>query len=113
MKQRSIKKAIAFSTLYFLFFPALFCQQSDIVFEKTERDLLIKKLINYTNEILIPYKIKFFSFEFSALDFTNSIKNHYADKMESFDNQWRYTDSKNRTATYKNLYPVKYIFCVK
>jgi ligand-binding sensor domain-containing protein len=81
--------------------------------EKIEGNVILNKLINDINELNISYKINFFSFEFSALDFTNPSKNRYSYKLEGFDNQWRQTDSKNRTATYTNLDPGKYIFRVK
>jgi signal transduction histidine kinase len=81
--------------------------------EEIEGSVILNRLITDIGELSISYKINFFSFEFSALDFTNPSKNQYSYKMEGFDSQWRYTDSKNRTATYTNLDPGSYIFRVK
>ncbi len=81
--------------------------------EKIEGNVILNKSINDITELTISYKINFFSFEFSALEFTNPSKNLYSYKMEGFDNQWRNTDSKNRTATYTNLDPGVYNFHVK
>ena len=65
------------------------------------------------NEIKLSYNQNFFSFEFSALDFTNPIDNNYAYILEGFDKEWHYTDSRNRLANYTNLAPGEYVFRVR
>jgi len=75
--------------------------------------VLLKKSITETEKLTLSHEVNLISFEFSALDFTNPEKNGYAYKMEGFDNQWRNTDAKNRTATYTNLEPGEYTFRVK
>ena len=53
--------------------------------------------------------ISFFSFEFSALDYTDSKKNQYAYKLEGLDEDWVY--SKNRHfANYTDVQPGQYVF---
>lgn len=62
--------------------------------------------------ITLAYNQNFFSFEFSALDFTNSSDNQYAFMLEGFDKQWRFVDSRRRIANYTNLPPGDYVFSV-
>jgi len=63
--------------------------------------------------IVLKHSDNFFSFEFSALDFTNPAKNRYAYKLENIDRRWIYTDANRRYAEYTNLSPGTYIFKVK
>ena len=70
------------------------------------------KMPDYIEEIELSYKQNFFSFEFAALDFTNSQKNQYAYMMEGFDPDWIYSGDR-RFASYTNLDPGEYIFHVK
>lgn len=72
----------------------------------------LKKDISITDSISLPYSSSMISFEFSALDFTAPDKNQYAYKLEGFDKDWIYCGN-SRTATYTNLDPGKYRFCVK
>jgi len=81
--------------------------------QKIDGNIILKKSINETDTLILSYKVNFFSFEFTALDFSNPEKNNYAYKMEGFDNQWHNTDAKNRIATYTNLDAGKYTFRVK
>jgi signal transduction histidine kinase/ligand-binding sensor domain-containing protein len=74
--------------------------------------IVLNNSIFETKELSLSYKINNFSFEFAALDFNAPKKNRYAYKMEGFENQWRYTDFKNRVATYTNLDPGNYVFKV-
>ena len=59
-------------------------------------------------ELLLTSQNRGFSVEFAGLDLSapESIKYRY--KLEGFDNDWRYTDAKQRLATYTNLWPGKY-----
>lgn len=62
--------------------------------------------------ITLSYEQNFFSFEFAALDYTNSSDNQYAFMLEGFDKQWRFVDSRRRIANYTNLSPGEYVFSV-
>ncbi|MFA4917594.1 MAG: two-component regulator propeller domain-containing protein, partial [Syntrophales bacterium] len=62
--------------------------------------------------ITLSYDQNFFSFEFAALDYTNSSDNQYAFMLEGFDKQWRFVDSRRRIANYTNLSPGEYVFSV-
>ena len=73
----------------------------------------LKKDISVSDTINLNYKDNMFSIEFSALDFVNSNKNLYAYKMQNLNENWIYTDSKNRIATYTNLDYKNYIFKLK
>ncbi len=74
---------------------------------------ILKKLIAYTDTIVLSYKQNVFSFEFAALNYQIPEKNDYAYKMEGFDKDWNYTDASKRIATYTNLDPGEYTFRVK
>ena len=63
-------------------------------------------------EIVLNYDQNFFSFEFAALNYTNTSKNRYAYQLEGFDKEWIYCGSR-RYAGYTNLDPGTYIFKVK
>lgn len=60
--------------------------------------------------IRLSYDENFFSFEISALDFTNPSKNKYKYFLEGVDNDWIRTDANDRLAEYKNVPPGTYVF---
>ena len=62
--------------------------------------------------ITLAWDDNFFSFEFSALDYTNPAKNRYRYKLENFDKDWIITTAANRLAEYKKVEPGLYIFKV-
>lgn len=64
-------------------------------------------------DIELAYDQNFISFEFSALDYTNSDKNQYAYFLQGIDKDWQYVDSNKRFANYTNLSPGEYKFRVK
>ena len=72
----------------------------------------LQKHISETDTIEISYKDKSISFEFVALNYTDSKKNEYAYMMENFDNKWNYVGTR-KFAYYTNLRPGKYRFRVK
>ncbi|RLD69590.1 MAG: hypothetical protein DRJ10_21360, partial [Bacteroidetes bacterium] len=55
----------------------------------------------------------YFSFEYTALDFSNPEYIQYAYKLENADKDWIYVDANNRIAKYTNIDPGKYRFRVK
>jgi len=75
------------------------------------KDSPLTKHISETKEITLSFDESVFSFEYVALNFTNSQLNQYAYMMEGFDEDWNYVGTK-RTATYTNLDPGKYTFKV-
>ena len=82
-------------------------------FSKLNQEVEFGKPISEIKELKLSYKDYVFSFEFAALDFTAPEKNRYAYKMEGLDEDWVYTDSKKRFATYTTLDPGSYTFRVK
>ncbi|MET0122397.1 MAG: two-component regulator propeller domain-containing protein [Candidatus Thiodiazotropha sp. 6PLUC9] len=76
-------------------------------------DSPLQKQINFTNRIVLPYDYTELSLEFVALNYRSPHKNQYAYMLEGFDQQWRYTDSAKRIASYTNLLPGEYKFRVK
>ncbi len=72
------------------------------------------KDINVTSDpIRLNHTNKQFSFEFSALYYPNPMKIKYAYMLEGFDNDWIYTDSHRRFASYSNIPYGNYTFKVK
>jgi len=64
------------------------------------------------NKMVLSHTENFFSFEFASLDYSNPEDCRYAYKLEGFDDDWRYTDSKQRVAIYTNIAPGNYVFRV-
>jgi signal transduction histidine kinase len=60
---------------------------------------------------MLSYRQSVITFEFSALDFTMPSKNHYKYILENFESHWNNVGNQ-RTATYTNLNPGKYVFRV-
>ncbi len=75
-------------------------------------DSPLRKPISETDELVLTWKDKIFSFEFAALDLTAPERNQYAYRLEGFHDDWQYTGTE-RTATFTNLNPGKYTFRVK
>ena len=74
---------------------------------------MLKKAIPYVDSLTLPYRDNVFSFEFAALSYANSHKNHYRYKLENFERAWNEVGSRQRLATYTNLDPGKYVFRVQ
>jgi PAS domain S-box-containing protein len=75
------------------------------------RTILNKSIIK-TDEIVLSYADKVFSFEFSALHYVFPKRNRYAYKMEGFEENWNYIGNR-RYATYTALPPGRYVFKVR
>jgi ligand-binding sensor domain-containing protein len=60
----------------------------------------------------LNYSDNFFSFEFSALDYTNPAKNWYRYYLEGYDPGWINTSSSRRYARYQKVNPGTYLFHV-
>ena len=81
---------------------------------KTDQDnFTIDSVINELDELVLTYNEKLVSFEFSALHFSEPLNNQYAYMLQGFDDDWIYTDAKNRRATYTNLPAGNYTLKVK
>lgn len=73
----------------------------------------LEKPISIAKQIILGPQDIVFSLEFSSLDFSAPEQNEYLYKLEGFDASWNTASSKNRTATYTNLYPGDYQLMVK
>ncbi|MGJ8650324.1 MAG: two-component regulator propeller domain-containing protein [Opitutaceae bacterium] len=63
--------------------------------------------------VTMDWDKKMFGIGFTTVDFTYPEKTTYAYKLNGFDQDWVYTDSSNRLATYTNLDPGEYEFVVR
>src|SRR5690606_1474497 len=75
--------------------------------------VMLRHPLHLTEEIDLKYEDKSIAIEFALLHYTNPGANQYAYMLEGFDPDWIYTDASQRTATYSNLAPGKYVFKVK
>jgi two-component system sensor histidine kinase ChiS len=64
-------------------------------------------------EIRLKHYENFFSFKFSALDYTDPSKNKYQYRLQGVDKNWIFCDADNRQANYTNISPGTYIFQVR
>ena len=74
--------------------------------------MIEEKGISEKKEISLSHKENILSFEFSLLNFNNSLKNNYAYKLEGYNNNWIHLGTK-RDVTFTNLSPGKYTLFVK
>jgi ligand-binding sensor domain-containing protein/signal transduction histidine kinase/DNA-binding response OmpR family regulator len=76
------------------------------------KDSPLKKQINEINQIILNYNQSTFTIDFVALNYTRSSKNQFCYKLEGFDKDWNCIGT-NRSASYTNIMPGKYLFLVK
>jgi signal transduction histidine kinase/ligand-binding sensor domain-containing protein/CheY-like chemotaxis protein len=81
--------------------------------EGKKRTTPLRKSIVLTDTLLLKPLETSFGFDFSAMLHSYSEKVKYAYKLEGFDKDWNFTDSKNRRANYTRLKYGKYVFMVK
>ena len=70
------------------------------------------KAVNYIKKLKLRPNENSISFKFAALNYILPQKNQYRYKLEGFDKKW-ITAGFNRTATYTNLPPGRYVFRIK
>jgi len=80
--------------------------------EQSEQGFHLKQVINHSDKITLSHKDNIFSFEFSALHFSDPKKNQYRYLLEGFSDEWIKTDWTNRRATYTDLPSGDYTFTV-
>lgn len=76
------------------------------------RDFLLDKPAYELESIELSYNDYVVGFEFAAMDFTNTAKNHYRYMLAGFDREW-VNAGRIRQATYTNLGPGDYTFRVQ
>ena len=110
---------------YHSFFPATFNEEkiepiialtdfrilNDSVKVSTEEvPTLLTQPIYKTDKIILDYVDDMFSFEFAVLDYADPNKNRYAYRLLNFNDDWIFTEARNRFATYTRLAPGEYVF---
>jgi len=75
-------------------------------------DSPIKKHISEADEVVLTYKQNSFTFEFTAINYKTVEETRFAYMLEGFDADWIYSGTQ-RSASYTNIDPGKYVFKVK
>ena len=75
-------------------------------------DSVLQKSILETDNLVLSYLDRVFSFEFAGLNYRAPGKNRYRYRMEGFDTEWNEAGSTRRFVTYTNLDPGAYVFRV-
>ncbi|MBN2611634.1 MAG: response regulator [Bacteroidales bacterium] len=81
--------------------------------QKIKNHTIISQPIYITQNIRLSHKHYIVTFEFSAMHYSQPGGNRYAYMLEGFDEDWNYTSSENRFATYTSLPGKEYVFKVK
>ncbi len=64
----------------------------------------------YAKQIELNHKQNNFSIEFSAMSYIKPERNHYAYRLDGFEEEWQYANATKRFAYYNNLQPGNYTF---
>jgi len=78
--------------------------------QEIDGNIILDKALYLTDEIKLKNKLKYFTIEFTSLDYRNIKQIRYKYKLEGFDKQWIELPPGNRKITFSNLPPGKYIF---
>lgn len=81
-------------------------------FQKFEKRANVDSLLARNGRLVLGPGDNFFSFTFTALDYTNPSKNQYAYQLEGFDEEWIYSGTR-RYASFTNIPPGEYVLNVK
>jgi ligand-binding sensor domain-containing protein len=81
-------------------------------FKTFEKTVNADSLLLRHGRLTLGPEDNFFSFVFSALDYTNPERNQYAYRLEGFDDDWIYSGTR-RYASFTNLPPGDYVLKVK
>jgi signal transduction histidine kinase len=74
---------------------------------------LLKQSTAFTHSLTLKPSQNVFSFEFSALSYSNPSENRYRYRLERLENEWNERDGTRRLATYTTLPPGDYTFRVQ
>lgn len=80
---------------------------------KVSDTTVLKRSLDYEEEIVLNYGHEMFAFEFAALNYKQSEKNQFAYKLEPFNDDWIYTNYKDRKAVFTRIPAGSYTFSVK
>jgi signal transduction histidine kinase/ligand-binding sensor domain-containing protein len=73
----------------------------------------LKQSISFTRSLTFAPSQNIFSFEFSALSYSEPTRNRYRYRLEGLEEQWNERDSTRRFVTYTTLAPGDYVFRVQ
>lgn len=79
--------------------------------KKYGNESVLKKHINYTDELILKHNQDLISFEFVATNLINAPRNRFKYMLEGADKDWIYSNTENKV-TYSHIPPGKYIFKV-
>jgi signal transduction histidine kinase/ligand-binding sensor domain-containing protein/AraC-like DNA-binding protein len=82
-------------------------------FEVSDRKKISPAAIGYTDKITLSHDKNNFNIDFSLLNYKNISKNRYAYKLDGYDEDWIYADTKRHFAYYNNLKAGIYTFHVR
>ncbi|MDR1610581.1 MAG: response regulator, partial [Candidatus Symbiothrix sp.] len=74
---------------------------------------ILSETLDESESIRLKYNQRDFTFTFAALEYEMPQRVQYYTQMENFNTQWRLANMPDRSVTYTNLNPGKYIFKVK
>lgn len=75
--------------------------------------VILEKSLSETRQITLKHFENSLSLEFAGIHFSVPDKNKYAYRMKGFEDNWKYTNSDRRFATYTNLPSGEYVFQVR
>lgn len=81
--------------------------------DRVDGNVILKKSISETDNLILHYNENVFSIEFAGLNYFNPDKLSYQYKLEGFDQNFVPFDTKIRKVTYTNLDPGTYVFKVR
>lgn len=91
-------------------FTALKIQGNEVnVDQKINGRVVLSQAINYTKELVITYKDKEFTLEFSSTHYAIPEKNKFRYRLVGFNDKWQEIPSKYRSITYTNLSQGDYV----
>jgi signal transduction histidine kinase len=73
----------------------------------------LKQSISFTRSLTFAPSQYIFSFEFSALSYSDPTRNRYRHRLEPLEKEWNERDSNRRFVTYTTLAPGDYVFRVQ
>ncbi len=81
--------------------------------EDDRGEVILSKPLSETSSLDLTYRENYLSFEFIGIHTGELTKVTYAYKLEGLEDDWIYTDSKERVAHYTNLPSRQFTFKVK
>lgn len=91
----------------------LFNQPQQVKQGGLDGDFALAATITSLKQLVLGHEQSLVAFEFAAFDYINPGKTQYAYQLQGLDEQWIYTDAKNRRATYTHLSSGSYKLKVK